>query len=243
MVVLLTALGWFAARLDLGELSVPMHASSRVSGGETVAGNVRLAELPPYVTQAVIAIEDRRFYDHIGIDPIGLARAALANLRAGEIVQGGSTITQQLAKNVFLQPDQTFSRKVKEMILAFWLERKLTKDRILEIYLNRVYFGAGARGIAEAARTYYGTSASRLTLSQAATLAGVLTAPSALAPSDHPVLAAERAALVLGAMVEEGYISPARAADAVAHLQRDVSTSGAVPVPQPRPEGLRRSPG
>src|SRR5690606_27274205 len=134
-------------------------------------------EMPPYLAEAVIAIEDRRFYYHLGIDPIGLARAAVINLTSGGVVQGGSTLTQQLAKNLFLKPERTFERKVQEVILAVWLELRLSKREILELYLNRVYLGAGAYGVDAAAHRYFGKSAKDVTLAEAATLAGLLKAP------------------------------------------------------------------
>ena len=128
--------------------------------GETGGREISLSELPPYLPQAFIAIEDRRFYTHAGIDPIGIGRALLRNiLRAGGGVQGGSTLTQQLAKNLFLTQERTASRKIQEAILALWLERKYTKNEILELYLNRVYFGSGAYGVEGAAQKYFGKSA------------------------------------------------------------------------------------
>jgi len=169
---------------------------------------VRTDELPSYLIDAVIATEDRRFYSHFGADPIGLLRALVANIREGEIVQGGSTITQQLAKNLFLEPDRTFTRKFQELVLAIWLEYRYSKDEILQLYLNRVYFGAGAWGIEAAARRYFGKSAREVTLPEAAVLAGLLKAPSRFAPTNNPELAEERAFLVLNGMVEAGYISP-----------------------------------
>ena len=127
--------------------------------GDSSGQSLTLDEMPPYLPEAVIAIEDRRFYQHFGVDPIGLTRAMFTNLRAGGVVQGGSTITQQLAKNLFLKPDRTFERKVQEVILAFWLEMRLSKKQILELYLNRVYLGAGAYGVDAAAHRYFGKSA------------------------------------------------------------------------------------
>src|SRR5690606_37642543 len=129
---------------------------------------------PEYLPAAVLAVEDRKFYGHPGVDPFGIARAAWANFRAGEVVQGGSTITQQLAKNLFLTNERTFKRKAQEMVLALWLETKFTKDEILELYLNRVYFGSGAWGVEAASRRYFGKSASEVTLGEAALLAGLL---------------------------------------------------------------------
>lgn len=172
-------------------------------GGQAVA----LRDLPAYVPEAVISIEDRRFYEHFGLDPIGIARAAVNLVTHGRIVGGGSTITQQLAKNLFLTPDQTLGRKVQEALLALWLEHNYTKDQILELYLNRMYFGSGAYGIEAAAQKYFGKSARNLSLSEAAILAGLLQAPSRLDPNRNPQAAAARARIVLGAMAEEGYIS------------------------------------
>ena len=143
---------------------------------------VRIDELPPYVPQAIIAVEDRRFRSHFGIDPFGIARALYANYRAGGTVQGGSTITQQLAKNLFLKPERTLERKVQEAILAVWLESKFSKDEILQLYMNRVYFGAGATGIDKAAQKFFGKSARDVNLSEAAVLAAVLKAPSRYNP-------------------------------------------------------------
>lgn len=179
--------------------------------------DARLADLPDYVPNALIAIEDRRFRSHYGVDPVGLIRAMYRNYRAGRVAQGGSTITQQLAKNLFLAPDRTLQRKLQEAVLAVWLERHLTKDEILQLYLNRVYFGSGATGIAKAAQVYYQKSASELTLAEAATLAGVVKAPSAANPVSNPEAAAARARLVLESMVEEGFIS---AGDAAAAIER-----------------------
>ena len=147
---------------------------------------VRLADLPSYVPNAVIAIEDRRFRSHFGVDPIGLLRAVYTNYRSGRLVQGGSTLTQQLAKNLFLSPDRTIQRKLQEVVLAVWLETKYSKDEILQLYLNRVYYGSGATGIEKAAQTYYQKSAAELTLMEAATLAGVLKAPSSTQSRRQP---------------------------------------------------------
>ena len=174
-----------------------------MSGGEAVG----LHEMSPYIPEAVVAIEDRRFYSHFGVDPIGLARAMVTNLLGGHFAQGGSTLTQQLAKNLFLTPDRTLERKVQEVLLALWLEHKHTKDQILEMYLNRVYFGSGAYGVEAASRRYFGKSARDVTLSEAALLAGLVKAPSRLSPARDPKAAEERAQLVLAAMREQGKIS------------------------------------
>ena len=175
--------------------------------GDLVGDTVGLEDMPEHLVQAVLATEDRRFYWHPGIDPIGIARAMVANVRAGGFVQGGSTITQQLAKNLFLSPERTLRRKAQEALLALWLELRYSKDEILTAYLNRVYMGAGTYGVDAASWTYFGVSASDISLEQAAMLAGLLKAPSRYAPSRAPELAEERASLVLAAMVEEGYIA------------------------------------
>ena len=140
--------------------------------GETGGRTVALKELPPYLPKAFVAIEDRRFYEHFGIDPVGIARAVVRNVTSRGVAQGGSTLTQQLAKNLFLTQERTASRKIQEAILALWLERNYSKDEILELYLNRVYFGAGAYGVEAAAQRYYGKSARNVSLAEAAVLAG-----------------------------------------------------------------------
>ena len=177
-------------------------ANRGMTGGEAIG----LHEMSPHIPQAVIAIEDRRFHSHFGVDPIGLARAMGANLVEGRLVQGGSTLTQQLAKNLFLNADRTVERKVQEVLLALWLERKHTKAQILEMYLNRVYFGSGAYGVEAASRRYFDKSARDVTLSEAALLAGLLKAPSRLSPARDPKAAEARAQLVLSAMAEQGMI-------------------------------------
>jgi penicillin-binding protein 1A len=183
-------------------------------------GYVRLDRLPPYLPQAVIATEDRRFYTHLGVDPIGLVRAGFRNLAAGSVVQGGSTITQQLAKNLFLSPDRTFARKLEEAMYAIWLERRFTKDEILELYLNRVYFGGGSYGVEAAARRYFGRSARSVTLTQAALLAGLLKAPSRYAPTRNIELATTRVDIVLDNMVDAGFLTSGEASVAAAQPLR-----------------------
>jgi penicillin-binding protein 1A len=177
-------------------------ANRGASGGEAIS----LHDMSPYLPEAVVAIEDRRFYSHFGVDPIGFARAMAANVMSGRLVQGGSTITQQLAKNLFLTPDRTIERKVQEVLLALWLERKYTKNQILEMYLNRVYLGSGSYGVAAASRRYFDKSAKEVTLPEAALIAGLLKAPSRLSPARDPKAASERAQLVLAAMREQGMI-------------------------------------
>jgi penicillin-binding protein 1A len=170
-------------------------------------GHVRVEALPAHLIKAVMATEDRRFYNHFGIDPIGLARASYRNIAAGTVVEGGSTITQQLAKNLFLRPERTLTRKLEELIYAVWLEQRFTKDEILELYLNRVYFGGGTYGVEAAARHYFGKSARAVSLPQAALLAGLLKAPSRYAPTRSVTVASARAEQVLFNMVEAGFIS------------------------------------
>lgn len=184
--------------------------------GDTGGEEIRLSDMSPFLPEAVVAIEDRRFYHHFGVDPIGLSRAMLTNLVAGSVVQGGSTLTQQLAKNLFLQPDRTLERKLQEAVLALWLEWRFSKAELLEMYLNRVYLGAGAYGVDAAARRYFGKSARDVNLAEAATIAGLLKAPSRYAPTNSPKLAADRAKVVLAAMADEGYISRDEAARATA---------------------------
>nr|WP_321454914.1 transglycosylase domain-containing protein [uncultured Cohaesibacter sp.] len=176
--------------------------------GKTGGQKVSISTLPPYLVDAVVAIEDHRFFHHFGFDPIGFTRAMVTNLVRGRVSQGGSTLTQQLAKNLFLEHKRTLERKVQELILAIWLETKYSKQEILEMYLNRVYLGSGAIGVDAAARTYFNKPASMLTLSEAATIAGLLKAPSRLAPNKHPKAALERSKLVLAAMEREGFITP-----------------------------------
>jgi len=194
-----------------GILVVAADGTRLVERGSFFGDEARLDRLPKHVVNAIVAIEDRRFWYHPGIDPIGLARAMWANYRAGRIVEGGSTLTQQLAKNLFLERKRTLWRKAQEAALALWLEWKLTKKEILSLYLNRVYFGAGAYGVEQAARRYFGKPASRLTLGEAALLAGLVKAPSAYNPLRHKERALARAKVVLAAMVDAGYITKKQA--------------------------------
>ena len=200
----------------------------KTAEGETFASRGRfegdslaVGDLPADLINAVVAIEDRRFYDHGGVDLRGLLRAAWINVRAGEVRQGGSTITQQLAKLIFLSPERTIERKIQELMLALWLERRLEKDEILALYLNKVYFGAGAYGADAAARRYFGKRAKALSLAEAAMLAGLVKAPSQLAPTRDLESARRRAGLVLEAMLAADFIDGARyreARDAPAEL-------------------------
>ncbi len=184
--------------------------------GDTGGAAVKLADLPPYLPKAFVAIEDRRFYSHFGIDPTGIARALLRNVAGGGGMQGGSTLTQQLAKNLFLTQERTMSRKIQEAILALWLEHNYSKNQILELYLNRVYFGSGAYGVEAAAQKYFGHAARAVTLPEAAVLAGLMKAPTKLAPNRNPAGATERAAQVIAAMADENFISANAAKTALA---------------------------
>ena len=199
--------------------------------GAFFGDQVRVSELPDYVPNALIAIEDHRFRSHFGVDPVSLMRAAYENFTAGRVVQGGSTITQQLAKNLFLKPERTYSRKAQELVLALWLETKFSKDDILQLYLNRVYYGSGATGIEKAAQVFYHKSATDLNLTEAATLAGVLKAPSNYNPIAHPDAAAARTNLVLNAMVDADFISQGEADQAV-NAPATVVASDYVPATQ-----------
>src|SRR5262249_52386151 len=165
--------------------------------GLTHDAMVDVKRMPPYVADAFMAIEDRRFRYHFGLDPIGMGRALLQNLSSGHVVQGGSTLTQQLAKNLFLQSERTFDRKMQEALLALYLESRYSKDQILTLYLNRVYFGAGVYGISAAARHFFGKPASDLTLPEAAILAGSVKAPARYNPLADPDAAEARSAVVL----------------------------------------------
>ncbi len=186
--------------------------------GDLVGEALHLNQFPPALPAAVIAVEDRRFYHHPGIDPIGMARALWVNLIAGRVVQGGSTLTQQVAKTLFLTNARTIGRKVQELFLTLWLERHFTKNEILEIYLNRVYLGSGAWGMDAAARVYFGVSARHVTLAQAAVLAGLPRAPSRFNPRVNPQAALARAKDVLAAMVANGTITEAQAQTAAAQI-------------------------
>jgi penicillin-binding protein 1A len=172
--------------------------------------------IPPILFDAVVAIEDRRFYQHGGVDWVGIARAAVSNLEAREVVEGGSTITQQLAKNLYLTPEQSWQRKLREAVLATKLESILTKREILAYYLNRVYFGSGAYGIGAAAAVYFDKPIDDLDLAEVALLAGILQAPSLYSPHNNPTLAQKRRDLVLQVMADAGVISKADAATAIA---------------------------
>ena len=231
-IIALGVIGFYAAKLpQSSSWAIPERAPNvRIvsmdgkliaNRGANGGANMRLAHMSAFIPQAVIAIEDRRFRSHFGIDLIGLVRAMLINLLSGEIVQGGSTLTQQLAKNLFLKPQRTLERKVQEFVLALWLEANYSKNAILEMYLNRVYFGSGAYGVDAAAQRYFSKSARILNLAEAALLAGILKAPSRLSPMNNPDLAQERAQLVLTAMGQAGFIGDS-----------DVITAMSLPTPK-----------
>jgi penicillin-binding protein 1A len=177
---------------------------------------VDIDRLPAYVPAAFVAIEDRRFYSHEGFDPMGMARALVADLAAGRAREGASTITQQLARNLFLDADRTMERKATELVYAVELEQAYSKKQILGLYLSRVYFGAGAYGIEAAAERYFDRSASRLTVRQAAMLAALMKSPTDYSPIEQPERSEERTRLVLDAMVDTGAITPAQRAEALA---------------------------
>ncbi|QUD90662.1 PBP1A family penicillin-binding protein [Phenylobacterium montanum] len=178
---------------------------------------VDLNRLPAYVPAAFVSIEDRRFYEHMGFDPVGIARAVAADITKGRTAEGASTITQQLARNLFLTPDQTMERKAQELALAVMIEQKYTKKQILALYLSRVYFGNGAYGLEAASQRYFGKPAAKLSIAEAAALAGVLKSPTHYNPLDEPQRSAERAKIVLAAMVDTGAITEAQRRKAEAH--------------------------
>src|SRR6187399_3616412 len=206
---------------------VGLDGSVLASRGEMAGSNVALKDLPPYLPKAFIAIEDRRFYSHYGVDPVGIARAAVANVLHRGVSQGGSTLTQQLAKNLFLTQERTLQRKLQEVELAIWLERKHSKSEILELYLNRVYFGSGAYGVEAAAQKYFGKPAKNVTVAEAAMLAGLVKSPSRLAPNRNPEGAQARAKIVLTAMADAKFITEAQAQASIGHPSYNVKPAGA----------------
>ena len=194
--------------------------------GDQYGGDIRPGNVSPFLTKAILAAEDRRFYSHFGVDPRGLVRAMVANARAGRFIQGGSTLTQQVAKNVFLTSERTIERKIKEIPVALALELKYTKDEILAIYLNRVYLGAGATGFEAAAQRYFSKSAREVSLPEAAMLAGLLKAPSRFSPTSNMGRAQGRASVIINAMRETGVITELeaeKALDQPATLSREAA--------------------
>ncbi|HZV22107.1 MAG TPA: PBP1A family penicillin-binding protein, partial [Hyphomicrobiales bacterium] len=204
-------------------LHLPPNITILARDGEFIAERgmrrtyVPYKDIPPFLVKAVLATEDRRFFYHFGLDPVGLARAASTNWRTGEVVQGGSTITQQLAKNLFLQPKRSLSRKIEELVLSLWLESRFTKQEILELYLNRVYFGGGNYGIGAAAYAYFGKPPKEITLSEAALLAGLIKAPSYYSPAANIDRARSRAKEILRVLAETDEIDINQYAEALAN--------------------------
>src|SRR5580698_9935342 len=228
---------WIGAHLPpIQSLEIPKRPPSVLilgANGATLAtrgdmggAEVPLRDLPDYVPKAFVAIEDRRFYSHHGIDPWGILRAGMRDVLHRGAAQGGSTITQQLAKNLFLTQERTITRKLQEAVLALWLEHKFSKAQILDLYLNRVYFGAGAYGVEAAAQRYFGKSARQLTIPEAAMLAGLVQSPSRLAPTRNPDGAERRAELVIDAMVDQRMISPEAGKLALVHPARAKQPTG-----------------
>ncbi|SBW08046.1 Penicillin-binding transpeptidase (fragment) [uncultured Alphaproteobacteria bacterium] len=202
-----------AAREPRRPAMVVEAADGRVlaSYGDLHGGYVDIDRISPHLVHALLATEDRSFYHHFGVNPLSVARAMWVNYRAGAVRQGGSTVTQQVAKNLFLSPERTIRRKVQELLLSFWLEAKFSKDQILALYFNRVYFGGGTYGIEAAARRFYGVSAKNVDLYQAAALVGALKAPSRYNPLSNPENSDGRARQVLANMADAGYLSEAEA--------------------------------
>src|SRR5918998_1018056 len=203
-------------RDDLGQMIRVRAADGSVivSLGPSFGEWLPYNQIPPIMRDAMIAVEDKRYRYHPGVDPLGMARAVKVRAQRGEWTQGGSTITQQLARNIFLTNSRTFGRKVREAILALAIERRFSKNQILELYLNRVYFGGGAYGIDAASRRFFGHSAKTLSLSEAAIIAGLVKAPSNYSPTADVEAARGRAEVVIRLMRENGDISPAMAAAA-----------------------------
>lgn len=222
IVLLAVAIGWLAVTAPLSKSLEPLTPPSitllAADGtpiarrGSIIGTPVDAAKLPDTVTNAFLAIEDRRFRSHLGIDPRGIARALVRNLTGGGVRQGGSTITQQLAKNAFLDSDRTAARKLREVMIAFWLEAWLSKNEILSRYLSNVYFGDNVYGLRAAARHYFNRAPNDLSIGQAAMLAGLVKAPSRLAPTVNLKGARARQKLVVAAMADAGFITPATAA-------------------------------
>lgn len=198
-----------AGSQDTAVVVKAVNGATLVRRGPIYGNWVDFEETPRALVNAFVAIEDRSFFEHGGIDSKGLLRAVWSNLRAGGVRAGGSTITQQLAKNLFLTSDRTIKRKAQELLMALWLEQKFTKEQILTLYLNRVYFGGGAYGVDAAARKFFGHSATNLSIAESAVLAGLVKAPSRLAPHINPEGAWERGKVVLAAMAQTGSLTEA----------------------------------
>ncbi|GAA4008184.1 penicillin-binding protein 1A [Sphingomonas swuensis] len=201
-------------RSDLGQNIRVRSADGKllVQLGPNLGEWISYGDIPPTMRAAMIAVEDKRFRHHPGVDPIGVARSFKVRVQTGRFSQGGSTITQQLARNIFLTNSKTFGRKLREAVLALALERKFSKDQILELYLNRVYFGGGAYGIDAASRTFFGHPATALSLGEATIIAGLVKAPSNYSPTADVEAAQGRAGVVLKSMVDNGFVSASAAA-------------------------------
>ncbi|MBQ9697155.1 MAG: transglycosylase domain-containing protein [Acidaminococcaceae bacterium] len=199
----------------LVKVSTIWHVEETVNALRSDPEWVSLQKIPDHTRKALLAIEDHDFYKHGALDFTGIARAFFANMKAGEVQQGGSTLTQQMVKNVFLSSEQTYARKAEEAVLATWVEHKYSKDEVLEMYFNSTYFGAGAYGIRDAARKYFGKEPSLLTIPESAMLAAMPYAPSALNPYENPAGCARRVRLVLKEMLRYGYIGSTEYADAM----------------------------
>ncbi|WP_294138404.1 PBP1A family penicillin-binding protein [Sphingomonas sp.] len=222
IVLLVLAIGWLAVTAPLSKsLQPPTPPSITLTAddgtpiarrGAIIGAPVDAAKLPPHVTEAFMAIEDRRFRSHWGIDPRGILRAFVHNVGSGGVREGGSTITQQLAKNAFLDSDRTAARKIREVMIAFWLEAWLSKDEILSRYLSNVYFGDNVYGLRAASKHYFGREPERMNVGQAAMLAGLVKAPSRLAPTGNLEGARKREMLVVAAMVDAGFLTKAEGA-------------------------------
>ena len=212
----LPSYGELTKRSDLGQMIRVRAANGQVllSLGPSFGKWLPYDQIPPEMRAAIISTEDRRFRSHIGVDPIGIARSIEVRISSGHWRQGGSTITQQLARNIFLTNNRTFVRKIKEGVLALALERKFSKDQIVELYLNRVYFGGGAYGIDAASRKFFGHGADHLSLGEAAILAGLVKAPSNYSPTADVEAARNRSGVVLDTMAKNGFITPEEAASA-----------------------------
>ncbi|MHB9878694.1 transglycosylase domain-containing protein [Pacificimonas sp. ICDLI1SI03] len=219
LLLFVITVAWLAWTAPLGKALEPLESPAIVieaADGTPIARRgqykdepVDITALPDYVGEAFIAIEDRRFYEHWGIDPRGIARAFFANMQAGGVVQGGSTLTQQLAKTSFLSLDRSYKRKAQEVLIALWLEAWLTKEEILSRYVSSVYYGDGAYGLRAASRQYFSKTPEELTLGEAAMLAGLMKAPSRLAPTKNYEAARARGKLVIAALREQGLITEA----------------------------------
>src|SRR6185436_6681588 len=212
----LPSYGELVRRDNLGQMIRIRAANGQIihSMGPVFGEWLPYERIPPIMRDAMISVEDRRFRSHLGVDPIGIARGIWLGITGGSRVRGVSTISQQLARNIFLTNERTFARKLREAILAFALEWRFSKDQILELYLNRVYFGGGAYGIDAASRRFFDHSATQLSLPEAAIIAGLVKAPSNYSPTADVEAARSRAGVALELMQQAGVITPAQAADA-----------------------------